>query len=46
LRNEIHYNLATSTGVYIFKGGSRRGLKSGIKIIHDRTSRIKKHIVE
>jgi hypothetical protein len=31
---------------YIFKGGSRRGLKSGMKIIYDKTSRIKESIVE
>jgi hypothetical protein len=31
--------------VYICKGGSRRGLKSGIKIIYDKTSRIKKNVL-
>jgi hypothetical protein len=30
---------------YIFKGGSKRGLKSGIKIIHGKTLRIKKSIL-
>jgi hypothetical protein len=30
---------------YIFKGRSNRGLKSGIKIIHDKTLRIKKNML-